>query len=132
MRHLILSLIFALAASSVVAKPPLRDVAEIDDAVFAVGLANEIRKNCPTISARTVKAVITLRSLVARANDLGYSDDEIEAYRNSDAEKARLRAQGKVWFEARGVDADVPESYCAAGREEIEKDSQIGTLLKVD
>ena len=39
------------------AKPPLREVAAIDDALFDLGIADRIRKNCPTISARMLKAI---------------------------------------------------------------------------
>ena len=132
MRAWVLVLVFGLATQAVMAKPPLRDVDEIDNALLAVGLANEIRSNCPSISARMLKAVLFVHGLQTRAEELGYSQDEIDAYRKSDAEKARLRAEGDAWLVANGVDKAEPETYCAAGRAEIEKQSQIGALLEVN
>ena len=62
--------------------------------------------------------------------DLSNSDAEIDAYIDSDAEKARMRARGAAFFKAKGVDTSDPQSYCALGREEIQKSSRIGSLLK--
>lgn len=123
----------SLTAASVtpaVAKPPLREVSEIDDALLDIGVADIIRKNCPSISARMFRAVKMAWDLKGRANDLGYSNAEIDAYIDSDAEKARMKARGAAFFKAKGVDTSDPQSYCALGREEIQKSSRIGSLLK--
>ena len=120
----------SVLAGAAVAKPPLREVAAIDDALLDVGIADAIRKNCPTIDARLIKATGFLWQLKSRANDLGYTDAEIDAYRKSDAEKARLRAKGMAFFTARGVDTSDPQSYCAVGMAEIRKQSRIGSLLR--
>lgn len=120
----------ALLAAPVAAKPPLRDVPAIDDALLDLGIADRIRKNCPDISARMLTAIGYLYGLKDKARDLGYSDAEIEAYVDSDAEKARMKARGAAFFKARGVDTSDPQSYCALGRAEIQKSSRIGSLLK--
>jgi len=130
MRVTTMTLILTLSAGSILAKPPLRDVAEIDGPLFNVALADEIRKQCPTIDGRLAKGVKTLWDLKRRANALGYSDAEIDAYRKSDAEKARLRAKGDSWLKARGVNKTKTEDWCRVGRDEIEKGSQIGGLLR--
>lgn len=125
-----LILVSAIAASPVAAKQPLRNVAEIDDALLDLGIADKIRKNCPDISARMLRAISYVRKVEARAKALGYSDAEIEAYTDSDKEKARMRARGAKYFKAKGVDTSDPQSYCALGRAEIQKKSRIGSLLK--
>ena len=112
------------------AKPPLREVAAIDDALFDLGLADRIRKNCPTISARMLKAIGYVRGIEKTARNLGYTQAEIDAYTDSDADKDRLRAKAAKYFAARGVDPSKPESYCAVGLEEIQKSSRIGSLLR--
>ena len=124
------SLLSGMMTMEAAAKPPLREVAEIDDALFDLGIADILRKNCPTISARMLKAVAYVHGLEKRARALGYSDEEIEAYTDSDAEKDRLRARAAAFFKARGVDTSDPQSYCALGLEEIQKSSRIGSLLK--
>ncbi|UWR23693.1 DUF5333 domain-containing protein [Sulfitobacter sp. S190] len=131
MRTLILTLTAAtLLAAPLAAKPALRDVKSIDDAVFDVAIADQIRKKCPSISARMLKAINFAYKTKAAAKDLGYTDDEIDAYLDSDAEKARMRARGNAYFEAQGVDTSDPQSYCALGLQEIGKSSRIGSLLK--
>ena len=131
MRKIVFSLsIVALTAGAAMAKQPLRDIKAVDDAVFDVAVADKIRKECPDISARVLKALTLYRSVRSTARSLGYSNDEIEAYGDSDIEKARMRAKGEAYLRANGVVADDPQSYCALGRKEIQKSSRIGSLLR--
>ncbi len=123
-------LVAAVAASSALAKPALRDVAEIDDKMLQVGLALEISDECPTIDARKVRGLNFLWSVKKRANALGYSDDEINAYRKSEAEKARLRAKGATYVKSKGLDPKNADDLCKLGRDEIAKGSTIGSLLR--
>ena len=120
----------ALMASPVAAKPPLRDVPAVDDALLDLGLADRIRKECPDISARMLRALSYLNNVQSTAKSLGYTSDEIDAYRKSDAEKARMKARGAAYLKANGVDTSDPQSYCALGRAEIQKSSRIGSLLR--
>ena len=129
---MITAALVALTSTAVQAKPHLRDVAAIDDALLAVGLADEIRKECDNISPRMFKALRFVNGLRDKARNMGYTDAEIDAYRKSDVEKSRLKAEGKAYLAANGVIAGQPETYCALGRAEIEKSSQIGALLKVN
>lgn len=131
MRHLILPVsVFVLIAGGVAAKQPLREIKAIDNAVFDVAVADQIRKKCPDIAPRLVQAYTLYRSTRKHARDLGYSDEEIEAYGDSDAEKARMRANGEAYMRANGVVTSDPQSYCALGRKEIQKSSRIGSLLR--
>ncbi len=120
----------SLLAGPAMAKPPLREVAAIDDALFDLGVADRIRKNCPTISARMLRAIGYVRDLEQKARAMGYTKAEIDAYTDSDAEKDRLRAKAATFFRAKGVDTSDPQSYCALGLEEIQKSSRIGSLLR--
>ncbi|WP_299416578.1 DUF5333 domain-containing protein [uncultured Sulfitobacter sp.] len=131
MRHLFLVLgIVVLSAGSVAAQQKLRDVKSIDDAVFDVAVADKIRKECPEISARVVRALNLYRKTRAEAKALGFTDAEIKAYGDSEAEKARMRAKGEAYLRRHGVVASDPQSYCAVGRKEIQKSSRIGSLLR--
>lgn len=131
MRNLIIALMAAgILASPAYAKPPLREVAAIDDALLDLGIADRIRKQCPDISARMLKALSYLNNVQSQAKALGYTDAEIKAYTKSDAEKNRMKARGAAFFKARGVDTSDPQSYCALGRAEIQKSSRIGSLLR--
>ena len=127
---LIILLSVGLLGTSVAAKQPLNKVAAIDDALFDLGIADRVRKNCPTISARVFRAITYVRKLESEAKALGYTSAEIEAYTDSEADKARLRAKAAAFFKAKGVDTSDPQSYCAFGRAEIQKSSRIGSLLK--
>lgn len=132
MRAMTMALMISLMAGGASAKPHLRDVPEIDGTILAVGIADEIRKNCPDISARMLKALSTVNGLKSKARALGYSDAEIDAYRKSDVEKARLAAKRKSYLNAAGVLTGNTQSYCTLGRAEIEKGGQIGALLRMN
>lgn len=131
MRLRVLLIVSAVAVGTAgQAKQPLREVAAIDDALFDLGIADRIRKNCPSIHARMFRAIKYVRNLEKEARAMGYTQEEIDAYTDSDADKARLRAKAAAFFEDRGVDTSDPESYCALGLEEIQKESRIGSLLR--
>ena len=131
MKSLVAALLGAsLLATPLMAKPPLRDVAAIDDALFDLGIADRIRKSCPTINARMFRAIGYVRKLEKKARAMGYSQAEIDAYTDSEIEKNRLRAKAVTFFRARGVDTSDAQSYCALGLEEIQKSSRIGSLLR--
>jgi hypothetical protein len=126
-----MALLFAaLPLWAVDAKPSLRDVPEIEDALFVIAVANELDKKCDSINGRRLKGFNALLELRRRANQLGYSDAEIRAYVEADAEKARMRDKGQKFLAANGVVYGKPETFCAFGRAEIEKSSAIGALLR--
>ena len=131
MRILVLAFVSVVVLSSTThANEPLREVAAIDDALFDLGIADRIRKNCPSIHARLFRAIRYVRNLEKEARALGYTQAEIDADTDSDADKERLRTKAAAFFEDRGVDTSDPESYCALGLEEIQKESRIGSLLR--
>lgn len=125
------ALMAALPAASAEAKPPLSQVPEIADGIFAIVVANKIRRSCDDIGGRLVKGLTQARALKARANELGYSDDEIRALFDDDAEKARMLERGKRYMARDGLDYDTPGDLCRLGRLEIERKSAIGALLWV-
>lgn len=114
------------------AKPPLRDVKEIDNELYYIAIANEISEYCTSISGRRMKAIGVMWGLRSKANQLGYSDKEIRAYVDSDAEKDRMRAKGEAYLAANGVSYDNPKSFCTLGRKEIERNSAIGVYLRAN
>jgi hypothetical protein len=131
MKYFVITLIsLALWVQAAAAKPPLRDVAEVERDLLVIGQADGIRRNCPSIEPRRVKVVFFVRGLEKRARNLGYSADEIKEYTKSAADKKRLRAKAASLLAAKGVETSDPQSYCAVGMTEIQKSSQIGSLLR--
>ncbi|WP_419409073.1 DUF5333 domain-containing protein [Primorskyibacter sp. 2E107] len=129
-RAVALALGAVMAAGPLAAKPALRDVAEIDNALMAIAIADEIRKTCDDINARMIKAYTTINALKSRAGALGYSDDEIEDYVTSKDEKARMRAKATAYLASQGVNAGDGASLCAFGETQIDKGTAIGVLLR--
>ena len=122
--------VFAVIGTAALARPPLRDVAAIDDMVMQVAIADEIRKSCDGISARMLTAYMTLNGLKSQARDLGYSDAEIETYVTSKSEKSRMRAKAEAFLAANGVPAGDRTALCRFGQTQIQTQTQIGQLLR--
>ena len=117
-------------ATPVAAKPPLREVSAIDDSLMMVAIADEIRKTCDDIRARMVRAMTTINGLKSTAEDLGYTDDEIDAYVTSKAEKKRMRKKATAWLASKGVAAENSSQLCKFGKAEIARETEIGRLLR--
>jgi len=64
------------------------------------------------------------------ALERGYTEDEIDAYVNDDAEQDKMRVKRNAYFKSKGASNLDPDSLCVLGREEIRKNSRIGSLLK--
>lgn len=126
-----LALTLLLGAGPGVARADgLREHKEINDGLKTIAIADMIRKKCPSISARMITAYGYMRGLKQIANDEGYSDDEIEAFVTDKQEKARVEGAARDWLKSQGVKLSRPNSYCVAGRAEIDRNSQIGVLLR--
>jgi hypothetical protein len=114
------------------AKRPLEDITSITDGLLWIGIADEIRNTCPSISAHMLRAMGRINSIQNEAKSLGYTKQEIDTFRKSDANKAELRRRGEAYLMANGVTLGQAETYCTLGRAEIAKSSQIGTLLRAN
>ncbi|MDZ4096131.1 MAG: DUF5333 domain-containing protein [Paracoccaceae bacterium] len=110
----------------------LRDLKPVDDGLKIVAIGNAIRKTCPTISARKITAFFYMRGLAEQARAAGFSDAEIETYVENPIEKARVVAAARAYLASKGAKPDDPDSHCAVGRAEIERNSQVGRLLRMN
>ena len=108
----------------------LRNHKEINNRIAVFGIADEIRKNCDTIEPRMVRAYVFGKATVDKAKADGYSDEEIEAFAENKEDRARLKAAVQKYLTSKGAKADDPQSYCAVGLAEIDRNSQIGALLR--
>jgi hypothetical protein len=129
-RAALFALLVAGAATTADARVALQDDPTLEDGLIKVAIGNYIRKGCKSISPRMIKAYTYARGLQKHARDLGYSDDEIDAYLDSDPDKERVKAQARVYLAERGASVSKPDTLCAVGRAEIAAESQIGRLLK--
>lgn len=121
---------FVVLAGATAAKPGLRDVTRITEGLIDTAIAYEIGDKCETLDARFVAGVNFLYALREHAVELGYSDDEIDAYVDDRAEQQRLEALARERLGGKGAVEGQWETYCAVGRVEIANGSQIGQLLR--
>lgn len=119
-----------MSAGQAVAQVALKDVPEVRDGIIYVGMAYEISERCDSISARLFRGLGYLQSLRSHARSLGYSEDEIEAYINDEAEKDRLEAIARAQLASLGAIPGDEASYCAVGRAQIAANTRVGWLLR--
>lgn len=124
-----MAFVLAATAAPAQAQPPLHQERTVVAMFYTIGLADEIRKNCPDIGPRMIRAYGYLKSIESYARDAGYSDDEIRALADNRAEKEKLRQRVRADLAARGATPGNPEGYCAVGRAEIAANSAAGRLL---
>ncbi len=109
---------------------PLHENPVVVKGFYAIGLADEVRKNCDDISPRLLRAYYYLKSLERYARDSGYSESQIQELIDNKSEKEKLRAQIRADLAERGASPKNPEGYCTVGLEEIAKGSAAGKLLR--
>lgn len=119
-----------LSASAASALPPLHENPTVVNGFYAIGLADEIRKNCSSISPKWLTAYNFLKSLEKYARDAGYSEAQIDELVDNKAEKNALRDKIRADLAKRGASPENPEGYCTVGREEIAKGTTAGNLLR--
>ena len=125
-------LAFIFFSTSAGALPPLHKDPTVVRGFYAIGLADEVRKNCNSIFPRMLRAYNFLKSLEKHARKAGYSEAQIEELTDNRAEKERLRRQIRADLAERGASPKSPEGYCTVGREEIAKGSMAGRLLRAN
>ncbi len=108
----------------------LRDLKDVNEGLAVIAAGDLIQKNCPTISPRLVRAFFFAKELEAKAKAAGFDDEQIEAYVEDKAEKARVVGIARDYLVSVGLDPERPETWCKVGLYEIERNSQIGVLLK--
>lgn len=130
MRLIPAALILAALATQVQAKPPLRDVPQIDNGLMAIAIADEIRKTCDGIEPRMIRALSQLNTLKSMAKDMGYSNAEIDDYVTSKAEKNRMRNKAEAYLASQGVKPKDRAALCAYGKADIARGGPVGTFLR--
>jgi TPR repeat protein len=126
---------FTIALTLAVATPvfalePINQNAVIRDKLLQGFIGDAIADNCPTIKARTIKALGELNNLRDYALEQGYEASVVREFVTSDAEKAKFKAEAAEWLKAKGAEPGNPEAYCKIGEDEIAKGTLAGSLLR--
>ncbi len=129
-KKIALALVLVGNTASASALPPIHEDPNILGGFYAIGLADEVRRNCPNISARLFRAYSYLKALENYARDVGYTQEDIDGLTANREEKQRLADRIRADLAARGAMPGAVEGYCVVGREEIASDSAAGRLLR--
>ncbi|WP_377506719.1 DUF5333 domain-containing protein [Octadecabacter sp. R77987] len=125
-----LALGLTISATAALANPPLRDVAHVREGLITAGMAIELGDNCADVSVRMLRGLNYLNGLKSHARGLGYTDDQIEAYVDDRAEKARLEGIARARLAELGAVTGQGETYCTVARDQISQGTAVGRLLR--
>ena len=109
---------------------PINEEPVIHDKLLQGFIGDAIADNCPTIKARTMKALGELNNLRDYALKQGYEASVVREFVTSKEEKAKFKAEAAEWLKAKGAEPGKPEAYCTIGEEEIAKGTLAGSLLR--
>ena len=108
---------------------PLSSERYINDRLIAARIADQIRRNCPSIEGRIIFAFQQARALERYALDKGYSKQQIDSFLDSKPDRQRIYAVAEDYMASKGVQKGDAGSYCTLGRAEIAANSVTGSLL---
>ncbi len=121
----------SLAAGAVAAQnpPPLNAEKHINDSLIAAAIGEMIIRNCETISPRYLVVYSKVKALENYARKLGYTEPEVEAFLENKDEQKRVRIAARDYLAERGALKGDRDSYCIAGRAEIETGTLTGEMI---
>ena len=119
----------ALLAGPAAALPPLSQERHINESLVQARVADMLRRGCPSLDARILRAFGEARKLKRYALDQGYSEAQIDAFLDSRDERRRIYAEADRYMTANGVVSGQPETFCRLGQQEIERKTIAGSLL---
>jgi hypothetical protein len=125
-----IALTLAVTTAPAWALEPINENAVIRDKLLQGFIGDAIADNCPTIKARTMKALGELNNLRDYALKQGYEASVVRAFVTSKEEKAKFKVEAAEWLKTKGAEPGNPEAYCKIGEEEIAKGSLAGSLLR--
>lgn len=118
-----------LLAGPVAALPSLSQNDHINSRLMSARVADRIRTECTSLNARMVYAYGQARQLKRYAESLGYSSEQIDAFLDSRTERDRIYAAADRYLTQAGASRGDGESYCRVGRDEIARNTYIGSFL---
>nr|WP_111298596.1 DUF5333 domain-containing protein [Paracoccus saliphilus] len=118
-----------LAATPAAALEPLSQNAYVNDRLVQARVADLVRRGCPMINARLIRAFSEARALKRYALEQGYSETQIDAFLDSREERRRIYEKADRYMVDKGVVNGKPDTFCRLGRDEIARQTVAGSLL---
>lgn len=129
---LIFLALFVPAVAVADERVPLHEDPYLEVGLRIVAQGYFMRKNCDEVSMRYLKALGLVRSLHARGEELGYSDDEMQAYLDNKHHKKRVEDLARAELVALGMDFDDPSTYCPVAKSQIAAGTLFGPYFRVN
>ncbi len=121
---------FAVFAGATAVRGDLANEPSITEGLIGVAIAYEIGERCDDISARRFAGINYLLALKREALNLGYSDEEIDAFIDNDAAQDALEAEARQRLRDLGAVSGQWDTYCTVGRSQMAGGTVAGQLLR--
>ena len=99
--------------------------------LLQISVASKISEECTSIEARKIKGLFALLQIKSVAKELGYTDNEINEFVSSEENKKKLKNETNVYLLDNGVDLNNVKTVCLFGQSEIDRETTIGSLLRI-
>lgn len=130
LRTLLLLTGFVIVAGTTAAHSQLRNEPTVTEGLINVAIAYEIGERCDSLDARRLAGINYLFALKTEAERLGYTEAEIDAFVDSDAEQDALEAIARGRLRDLGAVEGQWETYCTVGQAQIAQNTVAGQLLR--
>ncbi|MFB2532533.1 DUF5333 domain-containing protein [Paracoccus sp. p3-h83] len=130
MKLLLTVALIGLTALPAAALEPIAQNTAITGKLVAARIADRIRRECDRIDARLIYAYSEARGLKRDAERMGYSSAQIDAFLDSNSERARIYADAERWLAGKGAKSGDAASFCRVGQGEIAAKTYIGSFLR--
>ncbi len=128
-RKIFAAIALVALAGPAAAQESLAQERHINDSLVQARVADMLRRGCPSLDARMVRAFNEARKLKRYALDQGYSETEIDAFLDDREQRQRIYREADRYMVANGVVNGQPQTFCRLGQQEIAQKTIAGSLL---
>lgn len=108
----------------------LRKDARVHQELTVAAIVYLVEKNCPNLERHMLRGAFRALSLQSYARGLGYTNRELSAFVDNLEEQDRFRAIAWPILADLGAVKGDSESFCAVGRAEMKRGSNVGAMLR--
>ena len=106
------------------------DVPRVTEGLISAAMVIRLGKRCDSVSVRRLRGLNFLHGLRQHLRDMGYTNQEIDAYIDDEDEEERLEDIAFQRLRDLGAIDDDGPSHCAVARSQMAQGTLVGSFLR--